>query len=297
MRMHQTPAAKHFSTTASSSTDQRPSTALTMPLVTTPLAIARENASPDSPHDIYFTRVMHKRLFPVQYRFAYRVFSLFLDIDALDRLPRLLSVGKFNLFRFEPRDHGARDGSPLRPWAERILAERGIDLEGGRIRLLCFPRMLGYGFNPLSLWYCEHRDGKLRAVIAEVNNTFGEHHFYLMSDAGNPIDWPMRSAASKCFHVSPLMDMQGGYQFRLSRPDERLAVIIRQFDEQGRLKLIATQTGQGQALSDRALLRAFARTPMMTFKVMAAIHWQALKIWLSGARYFPKPKPPEQEVT
>ena len=117
-----------------------------------------------------------------------------------------------------------------------------------------------------------------------------------MSDAGNPIDWPMRSAASKCFHVSPLMDMQGGYQFRLSRPDERLAVIIRQFDEQGRLKLIAPNRPRAGA-QHRALLRAFARTPMMTFKVMAAIHWQALKIWLSGARYFPKPKPPEQEVT
>lgn len=249
------------------------------------------------PHRIYFTRVMHRRLFPVAYRFDYRVFSVLLDLDALDRLPRLLSIGRANLFRFEPKDHGPRDGSPLRPWAERLLDEHGIDLDGGRIRLLCFPRVLGYGFNPLSLWYCEHSDGTLRAVLAEVNNTFGEHHFYLLAQGSEPIDWPLRSSAAKCFHVSPLMDMQGGYRFRLSRPDRHIAVLIRQHDEHGRLKLVATQSGEGMPLTDKALLRALLRTPLMTFKVMAAIHWQALKIWLGGARYFPKPEPPRQEVT
>ncbi|MGB5832849.1 MAG: DUF1365 domain-containing protein [Thiohalocapsa sp.] len=256
------------------------------------------DANPEpGPHRVFFTRVMHKRIFPVQYRFEYRVFSLLLDVDALHRLPRLISGARFNLFRFEPRDHGQRDGSPLRPWAERMLRERGIELAGGRIRLLCFPRVLGFGFNPLSLWYCEHRDGRLRAVIAEVNNTFGEHHFYLLANAGNPIDWPMRGAATKCFHVSPLMDMRGDYQFRLSRPDDHLAVLIRQYDEHGRLKLVATQTGHGEPMTNRSLWRAFLRTPLMTLKVMTAIHWQALKIWLRGARYFPKPEPPHQEVT
>ncbi|MCF7984936.1 MAG: DUF1365 domain-containing protein [Thiohalocapsa sp.] len=251
----------------------------------------------DNPHSIYFTRVMHRRLFPVAYRFDYRVFSVLLDLDALDRLPRLLSSGRANLFRFEPKDHGPRDGSPLRPWAERLLAEHGIGLGGGRIRLLCFPRVLGYGFNPLSLWYCEHADGTLRAVIAEVNNTFGEHHFYLLADGGKPMDWPARSSAGKCFHVSPLMDMQGGYRFRLSRPGQHIAVLIRQHDEHGRLKLVATQSGEGLPLTDAALLRALRQMPLMTFKVMVAIHWQALKIWLGGARYFPKPDPPRQEVT
>jgi len=255
-----------------------------------------------SPHRIFFTRVMHRRLFPVQYRFDYRVFSLLLDIDALDRLPTRLRLGRFalfkgNLFRFDPADHGPRDGSALRPWVEALLGARGIDLDGGRIRLLCFPRVLGYGFNPLSLWYCEHRDGRLRAVIAEVSNTFGEHHFYLLANGGQPIDWPLRDRAQKCFHVSPLMDMLGEYHFRLSEPSDHLAVLIRQYDDQGQLKLVATQTGHGEPLTDAALSRAFRRTPLMTFKVMVAIHWQALKIWLSGARYFPKPEPPRQEVT
>jgi DUF1365 family protein len=126
---------------------------------------------------------MHRRLFPVSYRFEYRVFTLLLDIDALDRLPRLISGARFNLFRFDPRTTAPRRLAAA-PLGRAVLGERGIDLDGGRIRLLCFPRVLGYGFNPLSLWYCEHRDGSLRAVIAEVNNTFGEHHFYLLANDG-----------------------------------------------------------------------------------------------------------------
>jgi DUF1365 family protein len=256
-----------------------------------------DHAPGASPHRIYFTKVMHRRMFPVRYHFDYRVFSLLLDIDALDRLPSLIAPGGFHFFRFQSKDHGPRDGSALRPWAERLLRERGIELDGGRIRLFCFPRVLGYGFNPLSLWYCEHRDGTLRAVIAEVSNTFGEHHCYLLANAGQPIDWPLRDSADKCFHVSPLMDLQGSYRFRLSRPDTHIAVLIRQFDAQGRLKLVATQSGRGEPLTNGALWRAFRSMPLMTFKVMAAIHWQALKIWLAGARYFPKPEPPHQEVT
>jgi DUF1365 family protein len=250
-----------------------------------------------NPHRIYFTKVMHRRLFPVAYRFSYRVFSLLLDIDALDRLPRPLKIGRFGLLRFSPQDHGPRDGSPLRPWAEQLLAERGIDLAGGRIRLLCFPRLLGYGFNPLSLWYCEHADGRPRAVIAEVNNTFGEHHFYLLANGGEPLDWPVRDIAAKCFYVSPLMKVAGEYRFRLAEPGDKLAVFIRQFHQDGRLELVATQSGSGEPLTGKALWHALARTPLMTFKVMVAIHWQALKIWLRGARYVPKPAPPRQEVT
>jgi hypothetical protein len=260
-----------------------------------------------SPHRIYFTRVMHRRLFPVQYRFEYRVFSLLLDLDRLDTTPRRLAVGprrgllrgllRPQLFRFDPADHGPRDGSALRPWAERVLADQGIDLAGGRIRLLCFPRLLGYGFNPLSLWYCEHADGRLRAVIAEVNNTFGQRHCYLLHDAGRAIPWPLRAEKLKCFYVSPLMDMQGSYRFRLSQPADRLVVLIRQLDEQGQLKLVASQTGTGEPLTDAGLQRALRQMPMMTYKVMFAIHWQALKIWLGGARFFSKPEPPTQEVT
>jgi len=174
-----------------------------------------------TPHRIYFTRVMHRRLVPVEYRFSYRVFSLLLD---------------------------------------------------------------------------HHRDGSLRAVLVEVNNTFGEHHFYLLSNSGSPLDWPVTQSVEKVFHVSPLMGMEANYDFRLAEPSDRLSVLIRQYQD-GQLTLVASQQGDGYALSDRRLLTAALQIPLMTFKVMAAIHWQALKIWSRGASFFPKPPPPAQKVT
>ena len=248
-------------------------------------------------HRIYFTRVLHRRLIPVDYRFSYRVFSLLLDLDALsDMRLRFLSLNRLNLLSFHERDHGPRDGSPLKPWAEDLLRSKGIDIEGGRIQLLCFPRVLGYGFNPLGIWYCHHRDGSLRAVVAEVNNTFGEHHFYLLCNDRHPLFWPLTQSVEKVFHVSPLMDMKARYDFRLAEPSDRLSVLIKQF-QNGELTLIASQQGAGYSLSDKRLLAALFRVPLMTFKVMAAIHWQALKIWLRGAPFFPKPEPPVEKVT
>jgi DUF1365 family protein len=181
-----------------------------------------------APHRIYFTRVLHRRLVPVDYCFSYRVFSLLLDLDGLSDLSlRFLSLNRRNLLSFHERDHGPRDGSALKPWAEDLLRRRGIDTEGGRIHLLCFPRVLGYGFNPLSIWYCHHRDGSLRAVIAEVNNTFGEHHFYLLCNGGLPLSWPVTESVEKVFHVSPLMGMEATYDFRLAEPSDRLSVLIK----------------------------------------------------------------------
>jgi DUF1365 family protein len=200
------------------------------------------------------------------------------------------------LLSFRRRDHGPRDGTSLRQWAQDLLAPHGIDLQGGKILLLCLPRLLGYTFNPLSIWYCHHRDGSLQAVICEVNNTFGEHHFYLLHAQGQAMPWPARAELDKRFHVSPLIGMQARYRFRLSKPDQRLAVTIEEFQD-GSPMLIATQTGSMQALNDRSLLLALLRTPLMTFKVITAIHWQALKIWLRGAPFFRKPEPPEEQVT
>lgn len=248
---------------------------------------------------LYLTSVMHQRMFPVKYRFTYRVFSLLLDLEHLEETAknlRLLSVDRFNVLSFRRRDHGPRDGSSLKVWAEQLLAQRGIHLDGGKILLLCFPRLFGYGFNPLSLWYCLHRDGSLRAVICEVNNTFGEHHFYLLHEQGGAMSWPARTELDKCFHVSPLIDMQARYRFRLGRPAERLTVSIQEF-ESDKLMLVATQSGERRPLADRHLLRALLRTPFMTFKIMLAIHWQALKAWLRGAPFFSKPEPPEEQVT
>lgn len=248
---------------------------------------------------LYLTRVMHRRRFPVAYRFDYPVFSLLLDIDRLEqtaRASRLLAVDRFGLLSFHRRDHGARDGSDLRSWAVSTLRTRGIEIGAGRIYLLCFPRLLGYGFDPLSLWYCLDEDDRLRAVIAEVRNTFGQHHAYLLHEQGRTMDWPARAHKDKVFHVSPLIDMDCAYRFRLARPAQRLSVVINQF-QQGRHLLTATQTGVGLELNDRNLLRALLRTPLLGFKIMFSIHWQALKIWLRGARFHPKPPLPRQETT
>lgn len=248
---------------------------------------------------LYLTEVMHRRVGRPAYRFVYPVFSLLLDVDRLDDLSRrlrLLSVDRWNLLSIRRRDHGPRDGSDWRSWVESRLAGAGVDLEGGRIRLLCLPRLLGYAFNPISLWYCEHRDGTLRAVIAEVNNTFGDHHHYVLHGEGRPLNWPLRARAAKCMHVSPLIGMDCDYQFRLAEPGDRLSVFIRQF-RAGRFLLAASQTGEARPLTDGQLLRALARTPLMTFKVMAAIHWQALKIWLRGGRFHRRLSPPPKEAS
>ena len=248
---------------------------------------------------LYRGEVMHRRVFPVDYRFTYRVYSLLVDIDRLDDVARgsiLFSHNRFNLFAVHDRDHGPRDGSNLRSWLDALLARQGIDLEGGRVRLLCFPRLLGYVFNPLSIWYCEHADGSLRAVLCEVSNTFGERHSYLLHAHGEPMTWPVRDAKQKCFHVSPFIDMNAEYHFRLSEPADALRVLIREFQDD-RLMLVAAQVGEARRFSTRELMACAIAIPFLTFKIMAMIHWQALKIWLKGARFYRKPQPPAEEVS
>lgn len=248
---------------------------------------------------LYFGAVMHRRLRPFGHRFDYRVFSLLLDLDELPEMSRrlaLFSHNRWNLFSFQNRDHGPRDGSPLRPWIEAQLAARGIDLEGGQIKLLCFPRVLGYVFNPLSIWFCHHRDGSLRAILYEVRNTFGDKHGYLIPlDPRQDPKAPILQACDKRFYVSPFIGMESHYRFRLKQPDENLSVLIRQSVPEGEL-LLATWTGKRRALTGRSLALAFFRFPLMTFKIIAAIHWQALKLWRKGARYNARPQSPEEEV-
>ncbi len=257
---------------------------------------------------LYTGEVMHKRLLPFRHRFRYRVFSLLLDLDELPRLDRelrLFSHNRFNLFSFHDRDHGGRDGRPLRPWIAARLAEAGIesdiatDIAGGRgrIELLCFPRVLGYVFNPLTIWFCRDSSDRLRAVLYEVRNTFGDKHGYLLpvAEAHRP-EQPLRQACAKGFHVSPFLPMDGGYRFRLHEPGERLSVLIREDLPEGEV-LVATQTGRRAPLDDRRLARAFVAFPLLTLKVIAAIHWQALRLWLKGARFHRRPAPPAAEVT
>jgi len=252
---------------------------------------------------LYFGEVMHRRLRPLRHRFVYRVFTGLFDLDELPKLGRrlrLFSHNRLNLFSFHDRDHGRRDGSPLRPWVEGHLAATGIDLDGGRILLLCFPRLLGYVFNPLSVYFCFHRDGGLRAILYEVKNTFGDQHGYLLPVEDGD-DGVVRQSCDKVFHVSPFIEMACRYHFRLRVPDARLALAIRQSTLAGPDgepdMLVATVTGRRRPLDDATLFRAWLRHPLMTLKVIAAIHFEALRLWRKGARFHRRTPPPEAEVT
>lgn len=241
---------------------------------------------------LYFGEVMHRRLSQVTYRFRYKVFSVCVDVDelpALHRRLRFFSHNLFNLVSLYDRDHGPRDGTALRPWLEALLAARGVELDGGSIRLLCFPRVLGYVFNPMCVWYCHHRDGSLRAVVCEVRNTFGGMHHYVLTASGQPMDWQAEYRARKVFHVSPFIQPEGEYRFRFQEPAARVRVAIDQYAD-NRPLLKATVGGERRALTDATLWALCLRLPFMTLKIIAAIHWQALKIWLSGGRFHPMPK-------
>jgi len=253
---------------------------------------------------LYQGWVMHQRFTRARYRFRYRVFSLLVDLDDLEAgFPdqRLLSHNRFNLFSVHDRDHGPRRDMPLRDWIIATAHARGIDLDGGRILLSAYPRVLGYQFNPLTVWYCHDRNGELVAIDCEVSNTFGGHHHYFLHDEGRPLARPVRAQADKVFHVSPFLPMNMRYHFRLSRPGKRLAVTIREteIDPAGEetLTLVATHDAQRRALGDRRLLLEALRIPLLTVKVIVLIHWQALKIWLKGGTFHKSPPPPASEVS
>ncbi|MES1926336.1 hypothetical protein T31B1_13479 [Salinisphaera sp. T31B1] len=238
---------------------------------------------------------MHRRPGAPRYRFVYRSYYLLLDIDAIDdacAASPLLSRNRFNLLSFHDAEHGAhRDGASLRDWVDKRLAERDIRLGAGRVRLLTMPRVLGYGFHPISVFYCQDEADHLRAIIVEVHNTFGEHHVYVLDDEGRPMTWGGAAYKAKRFHVSPFFDRSGGYRFHFAEPGPRLGVGIRLYDDSGQtLRLATTLTGECRALNSAEILRAGLAVPLLTLKVSAAIHWQALKIWARGAIFHRKPE-------
>ncbi len=246
---------------------------------------------------LYVGSVMHRRLRPQPHRLRYRVFSLFVDIDALHQLDRLrlFSLNRFNLFGLHPRDYVAGASDDLRAEVEKVLRAGGVEIDGGPIRLLTMPRILGYAFNPLSIFFSYRRDGALNAVLYEVNNTFGERHSYLFPvDA--PAPGPLRHCCEKEFYVSPFIDMAMRYSFRMRAPDEVFALSIEVGDAQGAL-LHATHSMKRVELTDGALLRVFLTHPLLTLKVILGIHYEALRLWLKGARLHVRPPPPQQPVT
>jgi len=240
---------------------------------------------------LYVGDVMHARLKPMGHRFSYRVMSLLIDLDRLadaNRQSPLFGVNRAALYSFHEADHGRRDGSSLRAYAQRCAAERGIDLTGGRVLLLCYPRLLGYTFNPLSVYFCYRADGELALLIYEVRNTFGDIHPYVLPVLSGEIsDAGVRQQQDKLFYVSPFIEMAMRYHFRVLPPGERVQLRILEADREGPL-LAATFNGSRRALNTKELLRAFFALPLVTMKIMAAIHWEALRLWLKGARLVPR---------
>ncbi len=247
---------------------------------------------------IYVGHVVHLRLRPRRHRLRYGCFWLLLDLDDIPALAKQLltfSHNRAGLVSFHDRDHGDRQTPDLRDYVARKLAEAGIDIEGGAVRLLCMPRVAGYGFNPVSIYFCHAADGTVRAILWEVSNTFGERHSYLI-EASAAEDGVIRQRCQKAFFVSPFMDLDLTYEFRVGAPADDISVVIRTNDAEGTL-LVASLSGCAHALTDANLLMLLVRQPVHTMKVMAAIHWEALRLWLKGVGLRRKPPPPPSAVT
>jgi len=239
---------------------------------------------------------LHRRYTPFKHGFRYGLGMIDLDIDRMDEVAGLnpfFRVDQAGLFSFRSADHGARQPGRLRAWAERQFAQANIDLQGGSIRLLTFPRHFGYKFSPLSLWLGFGQDHQLKGLLYEVNNTFSETHTYI---ARTPEPDRHQHYARKVFHVSPFFDVSGTYRFTLRVSSDKLSLMIATFEGETETHL-ATLQGRFREASKYRFLRLALIRPFSTFGVSLAIHWQAFKLWLKGAVYHPKPKQGEPRMS
>ena len=233
---------------------------------------------------IYSGFVTHKRTKPKKHFFLYKTFSLFIDlneINIIDKNIKFFSYNKFNILSFYSTDHGARDGSSLAKWVKINLKKSKIKARLGSIKLLCFPRFFGYVFNPLSIFYCYDNRSKLIAILYEVKNTFNEQHTYIFK-----IKSSSKIILNKChkkFYVSPFIKMNTFYNFRLFQPTSKLDIFIKQSDSKGTL-LEAHQIGKRVKLNSKNLFLQFLKHPLMSFKVIMAIHFEAFRLWLKGVK-------------
>ncbi len=247
-----------------------------------------------APADLYIGQTVHERRQPFTHRFNYRISSLMVDLERLNdaaKLSRFFSVEKFNLYSFFERDHGARDGSSLLEWARARFSDAGLAIGDAKVRLLCAPRVLGYVFNPLSIYFAEDREtNELKGVIYQVHNTFGDAHAYVAPCSGQSAE---RQAVEKIFHVSPFFDVGGRYEFTLRQPDDRFKLSILKERKDGS-DFLATMAMNRVDLTTSTLMGLFVSQPFSTLKTISAIHLEALKLWAKGAKYHSRPEPPDQ---
>ena len=237
---------------------------------------------------IYTGTVIHKRFKPKNHSFNYKVFSLLIDLSELDLMHqklKLFSYDGFNIISFFNKDHGPRDGSSLKDWVKDNLKKNDIETENIQIKLLCYPRIFGYVFNPLSVFYIYDKNSELISILYEVKNTFGEQHTYIfkvLKDSNL-----IQNNCSKKFHVSPFIDMNCNYFFRLLKPGNKISVIIDQYDSKDKI-LYASQDGIRSDFNTKYLIKSYLKHPIMTFKIIIAIHYEAFKLWVKGIKFIKK---------
>ena len=232
---------------------------------------------------IYNGVIKHQRFKPIKHSLNYKTFSLLLDleeIESLDKKISIFSLNKFNIFSFYNLDHGARDGSSLKDWVLKNIKKFNINNNITKIKLLCYPRIFGYVFNPLSIFYC-YENNDLRAIFYEVKNTFNEQHTYIFKIKDNE---KIVQKCKKKFYVSPFMDMETYYNFKLLNPKDTLSIFIKQTDGNETV-LTATQTGDKKEFSLKQLIINFFKYPLMTIKIISSIHYEAFFLWKKGAVY------------
>jgi hypothetical protein len=236
---------------------------------------------------IYNGTVIHKRFKPKIHFFRYKVFSLLIDLSELSTLDKKInffSYNRFNLISFFDKDHGERDGTSLIEWVKKNLRENNIDAEEIKIKLLCYPRILGYVFNPLSVFYIYNNNEKLISILYEVKNTFGEQHTYIFKIENDNL---LQHNCEKKFHVSPFIEMNCNYFFRILKPSENISVIIDQYQSNEKI-LFASQDGKRADLTSAELMKSYLKHPLMTFKIISAIHFEAFKLWTKGIKFIKK---------
>ena len=237
---------------------------------------------------IYNGQVIHKRFKPKVHSFRYDVFSLLIDLselETLDKQVNFFSYNKFNWISFYDKDHGDRDGSSLINWVQKNLRKNNISTENIKIKILCYPRIFGFVFNPLSVFYVYNSNENLISILYEVKNTFGEQHTYIFrieKDANL-----IQNNCSKKFHVSPFIQMNCNYFFRLLKPGNKISVIIDQYENEDKI-LYASQDGIRTDFNTKYLVKSFLNHPLMTFKIIIAIHYEAFKLWSKGIKFIKK---------
>ncbi len=244
---------------------------------------------------LYRGKVGHVRHTPFVHKFNYRIWMLAVDLDGIDELAarsRIFSHNRRGLVSLWDRDHGARDGSPLRPWVEAALRANGLGEFNARIRLITMPRVFGYAFNPISFFFCYDASGRLGAVLHQVKNTFGGQVGYLIPVT--PGTRMIRQHAAKMMAVSPLFDMQGGYDFTFTPPGDGFAIAIKYKTDEKRMT--ATMALRASGFSDWTLTTLLAKLPLTPLKVMGAIHWQALLMYVRGAKFYGVPETLHESV-